>query len=77
MIAWGIICILHDSVLVLSDRCQIGCHGETWVYVTAANSHVLRGSPLIGHLSADTRDGVSSWLARGLCSEMLVRTDVF
>ena len=77
MIAWGIICVLHHSVLVLSDRCQIDCHGETWAYMAAADSHVLRGSPLIGHRSADARDGRSSWLAQGLGSEMLVRTDVF
>ena len=69
--------ILHHSVLVLSDRCQIGCHGETWAYVTAADGHLLRGSPLIGHRSVDARDGLSSWLARGLGLEMLARTDVF
>ena len=40
--------ILHHSVLVRSVRCQIGCHGETWAYVTAADNHVLWGSPLIG-----------------------------
>ena len=27
--------------------------------------HMLRGSPLIGHWSADAPDGVASWLARG------------
>ena len=77
MIAWGIIGILHHSVLVRSVRRQIGCHGETWAYVTAADSHVLRGSPLIGHRSADARDGLSSWFSRGLGLEMLARTDVF
>ena len=69
--------ILHYSVLVRSVRCQIGCHGVTWAYVTAADRHVLRGSPLIGHRSADAPDGVASWLARGLVLEMLTRTDVF
>ena len=39
--------------------------------------HVLRGSPLIGHRSADAPDGVASWLALGLVLEMLMRTDVF
>ena len=39
--------------------------------------HVLRGSPLIGHRSADAPDGVASWLARGLVLEMLTRTDMF
>ena len=39
--------------------------------------HVLRGSPLIGHRSADAPDGVTSWLVRGLVLEMLMRTDVF
>ena len=39
--------------------------------------HVLRGSPLIGHRSADAPDGVASWLARELVLEMLTRTDVF
>ena len=29
--------ILHHSVLVRSVRCQIGCHGEKWAYVTAAD----------------------------------------
>ena len=38
--------------------------------------HVLKGSPLIGHRSADAPDGVASWLARGLVLEMLTRTDV-
>ena len=52
-------------------------HGETWAYVTAADSHVLRGSSLIGHRSAGERDGLSSWLALGLGSGMLARTDVF
>ena len=37
--------------------------------------HVLRGSPLIGRRSADVRDGVASWLARGLVLGMLTRTD--
>ena len=39
--------------------------------------HVLRGSALIGHWSADAPDGVGSWLARGLGLGMLARTDVF
>ena len=33
--------------------------------------HVLRGSHLIGHRSADAPDGVASWLARGLVLDML------
>ena len=70
MIAWEAIGILHHSVLVLSDRRQIGCHGETLAFVTAADSHVLRRSPLIGHRSADARDGLALWLARGLGSEL-------
>ena len=28
---------LDHSVLVLSDRCQLGCHGELWAYVTGAD----------------------------------------
>ena len=28
---------LDHSVLVLSDRCQLGYHGESWAYVTAAD----------------------------------------
>ena len=24
---------LNHSVLVLSDRCQFGCHGKAWVFV--------------------------------------------
>ena len=39
--------------------------------------HMLRGSPLIGHRSADAPHGVASWLARGLVLGMLTRTDVF
>ena len=39
--------------------------------------HVLRGSDLIGHRSADAPDGVASWLARGLVLGMLTRTDIF
>ena len=62
--------ILHHSVLVRSVRCQIGCHGETWTYVTAADNHVLRGSPLIGPRSAarlgtgetrEPRGNLGSW----------------
>ena len=70
MIAWGVIGILHHSVLVLSDRWHIGCHGETLAYVTEAESHVLRRSPLIGHQFADARYGLASWLARGLRSQI-------
>ena len=65
--------ILHHSVLLWSVRCQIGCHGETWAYVTAADVTCSEEA----HRSADTPDGVASWLARGLVFEMLARTDVF
>ena len=44
--------------------------------MTEADSHVLRGRPLIGHRSADAHDGLASWLARGLGSETAERTDV-
>ena len=37
--------------------------------MTEADSHVLRRRPLIGHRSEDARDGLASWLARGLGSE--------
>ena len=65
--------ILHHSILVRSVRWQIGCHGETWAYVTTADIMC----PLIGHRSADAPDGVGSWLAWGLVLEMLTRTHVF
>ena len=41
----------NHSVLVLSDRCQFGCHSEAWVFVCGRDSRrhqVLRWSPLIG-----------------------------
>ena len=41
--------------------------------MTEADSHVLRRRPLIGHRSADARDGLTSWLAQKLNSEL----DVF
>ena len=74
----------NHSVLVLSDRCQFGCHGEasermgrTWLQQT---SRVPVGPsdwfPKCG-VSEDAPDGVASWLDRGLGFEMLARTDVF
>ena len=50
--------MLHDSLGIIvyiiyyitCTECQMAasCHGETWVYMTEADSHVLRRSPLIG-----------------------------
>ena len=40
--------------------------------MTEADSHVLRRRPLIGHRNADARDGLTSWLARGLGSELVL-----
>ena len=72
--------MLHDSVgdycsildiilLVRSVRWQTSCHGETWVYVTAAaDSHVSRESPLIGAACLKTRQmGAPRGLLRELC----------
>ena len=45
----------NHSILVLSDRCQLGCHEESWVFVCGRDSrrhHVLRWSSLIGLRSA-------------------------
>ena len=68
--------ILHHSVLVRSDRCQTGCHGETWARVICSRRHMLRGRPLIGHRSAGASDEIASWLARGIVLGMSKRTDV-
>ena len=46
----------------MSVRCQIGCHGETWAYVTAADVTCSEDSALIGNRIADAPDGVASWL---------------
>ena len=78
--------MVHDSVgnyvlpsdhlvLVLSDRCQFGCHGEPWAYVTAADITCSDWSPKCG-ASEDATDEIASWLSRGLVFEMLARTDV-
>ena len=70
----------YHSLLVLSDRCQLGCHGESWAYVTAADitcsGELSDLSPKCG-ASEDAPDGIASWLGRGLVFEMLARTDVF
>ena len=59
----------NHSVLVLSDRCQFGFHGETWAYVTAADI-TCSGEPSDWSpecsASGDAPDGVSSWLVREL-----------
>ena len=41
----------NHSVLVLSDRCQFGCHGEARVFVCGldcSRHHMFRWGPLIG-----------------------------
>ena len=38
--------------------------------------HVLRGSPLIGHRSADAPDGIALWFAWREVLGMLTRMDV-
>ena len=45
--------ILHHSVLVRSERCQIGCHGETRAYVTAADVRASDWSPECGRVRWD------------------------
>ena len=69
--------ILHHSVLVWSDICQIGCHGETWARVVCSRRHLLRGSDMIGHRSAGAADEVASCLAQGVVLGMFKRTDVY
>ena len=44
--------------------------------MTEADSYVLRRRPLIGHRSADARDGLALRLAGGLGSELSEREDV-
>ena len=77
MIALGIICDFA-SLCTCTE-----CHMPDWLpwgnvgLRDCRIRHVLRGSPLIGHRSADVRDGVASWLAQASALEMLARTDVF
>ena len=77
MIALGIIC---DFASVRTCKeCQIP-DWLPWGNVglrDCSRRHILRGSPLIGHRSADVAVGVASWPARGLVLEMLARKDVF
>ena len=74
----------NHSVLVLSDRCQFGCHGEacermgrTWLQQT---SRVPVGpsdwSPKCGACE-DAPDEIATCLSRALGWDMLARTDVF
>ena len=42
----------NHPVLVLSDRCQFGCHGEAWGVRDCSRHHVFRWGPLIGLRSA-------------------------
>ena len=61
---------MTDARLVAMARGNVGLRD-------CSRRHMLRGSPLIGHRSADAPDGVASFLARGLVLGMLTRTDVF
>ena len=77
MIALGIIC--DFASLRTCTECQMP-DWLPWGNVglrDCSRRHVLRGSPLIGHRSADVAVEVASWLARGLVQGMLTRTDVF
>ena len=79
--------MIHDSVGNYMDfaspRTCTECQMPDWWpwgnvgLRDCSRRHVLRGSPLIDHRSADAPDVVASWLARGLVLEMLTRTDVF
>ena len=74
MIALGIICDFASlRTCMMPDWLPWGNVGLR----DSSRCHVLRGSPLIGRRSADARDGVASWLPRGLVLGMLTRTDVF
>ena len=85
IIALGIIVSHYILYYLYNVRWQTSCHGETWVYVTEADSHVLRRSPLIGPRdtarlgtgeSREPRGELGSWdldFERGVLYEKCIR----